>query len=310
MTATAPPQPPAGNPAGDPRNQDLDVDMDPDTEHDLDPEQTSRLPTIQRHDEFYSDPTSRLPAEGAHPAAQSNPDTVDPRYATAAGSDRSASSTTDFSVPPVVPAAPPVSRYETAGAPASPSAEVPVAPASAFTEEDDPELPRRRGAGVAGILGIAGVTTAAIGLFALPLQQQPARSEVFFGQLRGAAAYDRVAALTGAESTSLAGGAIATSFWRYGALGIVAGLAVLLALTFAWGPTRRTGGALMLLGGVGSLIYLGIAAPQTNQYVSAVVNGRAVRVDWGDWKIGFWVGAGGIAVTAMAGLLALVSRRR
>jgi hypothetical protein len=292
-------------------------------------EDTSRLPRIRRHDEgqptggptdagrarsglgeYGREPTDDRTA--VHPIAASAP--VDEPPTPSRPVDSGATAQLDPVGPPPTSgpppnAGPPAYGYSPESAPrfepSRPSQ--PLGPPAGSTE-----VIARRGTGLGGLLGVAGVVTAAVGLFALPLQQQARTGEVFFGQLRGAAAYDftrgQGISFGPAKSNSLAGDQIATTFWRYGALGLIAALGVFLILTVAWAATRRVGGALLFLAGAGALVYLGLAAPQTNQYYRAITTLQGERVDWGDWKVGFWVAAGGFALAAIGGLIALVTR--
>jgi hypothetical protein len=163
-----------------------------------------------------------------------------------------------------------------------------------------PVVRLRVGAGLPGFLAVASLAGLAVGLFALPLLGK--RTTQYFHQLRTAA----TRANTG--SNSEAGRAVATFWWRYGALIGFAVLAFLVALSVGTTRLRRLCAALLLLAAIAAGVLLALAAYQTADPDKQQIAGFA-RVRIAHLQIGFWIALGCCGLLALAALLTAARRR-
>ena len=156
-------------------------------------------------------------------------------------------------------------------------------------------------AGFSGFLLVAAALGLAVSLFALPLLGH----DLVFADLRAAAARDST--VSGADSG--VGRSVATMWWRFGALGGVGVIGLLVALSVAVVTLRRFWAALAGLAGAAFAAGLLLAAHQTADLASGRIRVRFHRAAVSDFQLGFWLAVGCGVILFLAGLTA-ASRRR
>jgi hypothetical protein len=161
------------------------------------------------------------------------------------------------------------------------------------------------------IVAVAGLSVAAFGLFGLPIQQgaRSVGSAVSYVQVREVADRYPDASGTGFRASQVTefATAFSTFWWRFGLLGALTALLVLVCILIAKAATSVS--VLTIVLAVATVAGQAVALAQTHDYYRYLYLLRGYGSLYDHGSSGIWVGMTGLGIVAVGALLALPRRR-